>query len=175
MRTDDRTLTDRRTHVWINGRRGDKWYKDREPLVTVTQGYGYDALGVLMGVMAFDRWNSSTFLSDFFADRLRVGVMGGADSSSLCLGRPRSRDREAGTKSDRCLFGLALFVPGCRGVGGGRGSRKSGLRSATPSVEFRVGSRRLDSDAWSSVLALALEGDKDGPTDLGRNEVRRSH
>ena len=139
-------------------------------------GHGYDAPGALIGVMAFDRWNSSTFFSDFFADRLRVGVIGGgADSSSRCRCSPCSRERDDGTNSDRCLFGLALLGPARRGVGGGSVSRNSGVRSVTPSVEFRVGSGGLGSEAWSSVLALPLERDKARPAGLLRNGVRRSH
>ena len=102
-------------------------------------GHGYDAPGALIGVMAFDRWNSSTFFSDLRADKLLVGAIGGGASS------PPLRERDDGTNSDRCLFGLlALCTPARRGIGGGSGSasgsRKSRVRRATPSVEFRVGS-----------------------------------
>ena len=93
----------------------------------------------LSGVIAEDRWNSSTFFSDLRADKLLVGAIGGGASS------PPLRERDDGTNSDRCLFGLlALCTPARRGIGGGSGSasgsRKSRVRRATPSVEFRVGS-----------------------------------
>ena len=99
----------------------------------------------LSGVIPEDRWNSSTFFSDLRADKLLVGAIGGGASS------PPLRERDDGTNSDRCLFGLlALCTPARRGIGGGSASesRKSRVRSATPSVELRVGSGRGCSVDW---------------------------
>ncbi len=131
------------------------------------------------GVSALDRWNRSMFLSDFLAMRLRDEVSEGGISSCGTSWTSRKskvvrvRERDDGTKSDRCLFGLAGLRPVLRVVDEGDTSRKSGGRTATPSVEFRVGKGRRRSDDCSSMLALEEEGN-DAEV-LRRKDVRRSH
>ena len=142
--------------------------------------------GESRGVSALDRWNSSMFLNDFLIDRLRDGARGGVIISSLGTSwtsrkskLPRPRERDDGTNRDRCLFGLAELRPVLRAEGEGKGedtSRKSGERTATPSVEFLVGNGRrcARSDlCCSSMLALEDEGDE--AEVLRRKDVRRSH
>ena len=142
--------------------------------------------GESRGVSALDRWNSSMFLNDFLIDRLRDGARGGVIISSLGTSwtsrkskLPRPLDRDDGTNRDRCLFGLAGLSPMRRPEGEDEGkcddtSRKSGERTATPSVEFLVGNGRRRSDlCCSSMLALEDEGDE--AEVLRRKDVRRSH